>query len=58
MKLIGWGLVLVGALASSWALVIFAGKAPGPAWTAPPAAVLGAVVFIAGWACMRLSRRR
>jgi hypothetical protein len=58
MKIIGWVLVLAGAFALAWALGVLAGKLPGPVSGALPVAVLGAIVFVAGWAFMRLSRRR
>jgi hypothetical protein len=58
MKIIGWILVLIGACACVWAVGVLVGKLPGLGASWWPLALLGVIAFVAGWACMRLSRRQ
>lgn len=57
MKVFGWALVIPGALLVAWGLGVLGGKAPGAGvgWWA--IALVGLIVFTAGWAGIRLSRR-
>jgi hypothetical protein len=58
MKIVGWVLVLIGACLLAWGGLAVIGKGPGAGDGWLPITILGAVVFVLGWAGIRFSRRR
>lgn len=58
MKIVGWVLVIVGGCILAWGLAVLGGKAPGAGigWWA--IALVGLIVFGAGWSGIRMSRRQ